>query len=581
MIQRRLLVRSLSLSMAAGLSLTAIGCQGSDMPVAQSEAPKPTPVIETQSVSTVSVDDKMYHTLAAEMHRLQGDDANATLHYSEIVEGSQDEALLKVATESAAQSEYLDIAVRFARHWLSISSDEVEPRQYLALLLLRSSEYAAAAAEMHAIEQEINEAGHDGLAFVTSLVSLESHKDQAFRAFEIYVTDFNRTTSAHLKLADLALKQQGSESALTRLNELNKELSNQEEEASLVLRSKALHRQGDVEGALKIMQGIIDTGSVEDVTRLEYARLLMLSNQEVQATNQLEAVYLNTPTNLEVLKSLVGLRISQGQFQQAEQYAIALSKDEVHASVAHHYLAEIHESRNELDEAIREYGQVENGSYFDSAQQRISELLVEQYSLAIATKWLSESRQNSYSDERKFLYWRLEAKLRSRYGKEADALEAYRQAYQLNPTNNRMNYQYAMTAQRAGDIALAETLLLEMTQRNPADADAFNALGYMLLESGERLDDAETYITKAYELNPNDAIIIDSLGWLYYKQGKINDAASLLMSAYQMIEDPEIATHLIEVLLKQGQTQEATALLSKVMEQYPNDEDLISIKKKL
>jgi Flp pilus assembly protein TadD len=299
------------------------------------------------------------------------------------------------------------------------------------------------------------------------------------------------------------------------------------------------------------------------------------------ATEQLLAVYLNTPTNLEVLKSLVGLRISQGQFQLAEEYAKTLAENVVYENVAHHYLAEIHESRNEMDEAIREYSRVGNGNYFNSAQQRISELLVEQYSLEIATSWLSEVRNKSNTDERKFLYWRLEARLRARYSDKQGALNSYRRAYQLNSNDGRMNYRYAMAAQSAGDFPLAEQLLVEMIERNPADANAFNTLGYMLLEDVGRLEDASAYITKAYELQPNDAIIIDSLGWLYFKQGKAKDAAVLLMTAYEKTEDPEIASHLIEVLITQGQTKEAAALLTRVMEQYPNDEQLKSIKKKL
>ena len=577
--QRQLLVRCLSLFMTASVSFVITGCQDAELPLV-------TPSVAAEKAyspvdTPISEDERMYHTLAAEMYRLEGDDPNATLHYEKILKDSTDVGLAQVATETAAQTEYLEIAVANARHWVSLSEDQVEARQYLALLLLRSDKFDESALELSKIDKRIDEAGHDGLSFITSLISLESHKEQAFTAFETYVKSFNDTPAAHLKLADLALKQQGAESALSRLDSLNKELSVEEEEDSLVLRSKALHKKGDIEGSIAIMHTLVDKPLVDDMTRLEYARLLMLNNDELGATDQLQAVYLNTPSNLEVLKSLVGLRIAQGQFQQAEEYAKRLAENVVYASVAHHYLAEIHESRNEMDEAIREYSQVGNGNYFNSAQQRISELLVEQYSLDIATGWLSEIRQSVNSDEKKFLYWRLEGRLRSHYDDDKGALIAYRRAYQIDSNDGRMNYQYAMTAQAVGEVPLAEKLLMDMIERNPSDANAFNTLGYMLLEDTGRIEDASTYIGKAYELRPNDAIIIDSLGWLYFKQGKIQDAAVLLMSAYEKTEDPEIATHLIEVLITQGQRKEAIALLARVMEQYPNDEQLKSIQKKI
>jgi Flp pilus assembly protein TadD len=556
-----------------------MGCQDTDIPLVNTGI-----VAEKASallVSSVSHDDKMYHTLAAEMYRLNGDDATATLHYEKIIKGNTDLGLAKIATETAAQTEHLALAVANAKHWVSLSEDQVEARQYLALLLLRSDDFDAAAAELHTINQRINEAGHDGLSFIASLISLESHKGQAFNAFETYVKSYNNSPAAQLKLAELTLNQHSSQLALDRLDQLNKELTTEEQEESMVLRSKALHKLGRADESIEIMSILVDKPEVDDMTRLEYARLLMLNGDELGATDQLQLVYLNTPTNLEVLKSLVGLRISQGEFQQAEDYAKTLADNVAYASVAHHYLAEIHESRNEMDEAIRAYGSVGSGDYFNSAQQRISELLVEQYSLDIATNWLSEARNKVNSDEKRFLYWRLDAKLRASYEDKSGALNAYRRAYQLDSSNNRMNYQYAITAQNANEIPLAEELLLEMLERNPTDANIFNTLGYMLLENTKRLDDAEAYITKAHELRPNDAIIIDSLGWLYFKQGKVKEAAALLMDAYEKTEDPEIATHLIEVLLTQGQTQEAIALLARVMEQYPNDEHLKSIKKKI
>ncbi|PWQ98926.1 tetratricopeptide repeat protein [Leucothrix arctica] len=577
--QRQLLVRCLSIFMTAGITLTATGCQDTDLPLVDTSV-----VAEKASspmASSVHPDEKMYHTLAAEMYRLEGDDATATLHYEKILQGSTDIGLAKIATETAAQTEYLEIAVANARHWVSLSEDQVEARQYLALLLLRSDQFENAAAELSVIDQRITDAGHDGLSFITSLISLESHKEQAFNAFEAYVKSYNNSPAAQLKLASLALKQHGAESALSRLNSLSGELTTEEQESLLILRSKVLHKQGDIEGSIGIMRQLVDRPNVDDMTRLEYARLLMLNDDELGATAQLQAVYVNTPTNLEVLKSLVGLRLAQGQFAQAEVYAKTLAENVVYASVAHHYLAEIHESRNEMDEAIREYSKVGGGNYFSSAQQRISELLVEQYSLDIATSWLSETRNKVDSDEQKFLYWRLEARLRARYKDDKGALNAYRRAHQLDSNNGRMNYQYAMTAQVVGEVALAEKLLIDMIERNPSDADAFNTLGYMLLEETERLDDASAYILKAYELRPNDAIILDSLGWLYFKQGKINDAVALLMSAYEKTDNPEIATHLIEVLITQGQRKEAIALLARAMEQYPNDEQLKSIKKKI
>ena len=103
----------------------------------------------------------------------------------------------------------------------------------------------------------------------------------------------------------------------------------------------------------------------------------------------------------------------------------------------------------------------------------------------------------------------------------------------------------------------------------------------MLLEKTNRLTEASAYIEKAFELFPDDAAITDSMGWLQFRKGNFKEAAVLLFDAYQKTEDPEIAGHLIEVLVSQGETKQAKELLVRMMEQYPDDERLKNIQKKI
>jgi Flp pilus assembly protein TadD len=242
-------------------------------------------------------------------------------------------------------------------------------------------------------------------------------------------------------------------------------------------------------------------------------------------------------------------------------------------------MAEIHESRNEMDEALHEYGEVGGGEYYSSAQRRIIQLLVEQYSLEVAKDWLGSKRQSSSSPNMDFLYWRLEAELLLKHKDDAGASHAFKNAYKIDSENAKLSYQYAIVSQRIGEIELAERLLLEILRTQPENASALNALGFMLLEKTDRLVEASAYIEKAHELLPDDVAITDSMGWLHFKKGNFKEAAVLLFSAYQKTEDPEIASHLIQVWVSQGQTEQAKELLVRMMQQYPDDERLKSIQK--
>ncbi len=581
LMQKRLIVRNLSLLLTVSVVAVMGGCKDVELPLISESNAAALTTEDRKSISTVSPNQHMYHILAAEMYRLQGDDASATLHYEQVIDGNQDEALARVATETAAQTEYLKKAIHSAEQWVKIGGDQVEARQYLALLLMRDKQFDRAAAELNEIHHLIADGDFDALSFLTSLISLESHHDSAFAAFEIYIKKYHNTPSGNLKLARVALDQQKFADAIARVDGLEGKLTPNESEEARVLKSKALYKQGNKEASMKVMQNLVSADKVDNASRLEYARLLMMNDDKVGAIAQLEAIYANTPENLEVLKSLVALYISEGKYVEAEKHSKTLVAQGAYQDLAHHFMAEIHESRNEMDEALHDYGEVGEGEYYGSAQRRITELLVEQYSLSVAKDWLVTKRKATESEDLDFMYWRLEAELLLKYRDQKGAFVAFKNAHKLDPDNTRMNYQFALLAQENGEIALAESLLFEIIQQEPEDASALNALGFMLLEKTDRLTEAAAYIEKAYEIMPDDAAITDSLGWLHFRKGNFKKAAKLLLSAYQKTEDPEIASHLIEVLVSQGESNQAKALLTRMMAQYPDDERLKNIQKKI
>jgi len=581
--QKRLVPRKSFLLMITGLLLGVVSCAESEFSLVNNTRAEPLPAktASPPSASLISSSQRMYHTLAAELYRQQGDDVSATLHFEQALPGNTDIALARVATETAAQTEYLEKAIFNARQWVLLDGDQIEARQYLALLLLRHKQYAKSAEQLDDIYQRLNEGGHDGLSFVASLITLESHQKDAFKAFEAYVTQYNNTAVAKLKLAEVLLDQQRYPDVMARLESLGEELTPEESVQAQTIKGKTLYQLGEASQSLALMQKLVSAPAANDATRLEYARLLMLSENDQGALEQLEIIYHNQPSNLEVLKSLVALHIAQGSYVNAEKYAKTLRENVHYKSLAHHFLAEIHESRNEMDAALKAYREVGLGEYFSSAQRRISELLVEQYSLGVAKEWLSRQRKAMQGTEQELLFWRLEAELLAKYNDFNGAAQAFQGAYHLDANNSRVNYQYAIILQSQGNVGRAESLLKELITREPSNADALNALGFMLLEKTDRVTEAAAYISKAYELRPDDMAILDSLGWLNYKQGHVDKAAEQLMNAYEKTEDPEIASHLIEVLMVQGEQQRAKALWVRMMEQYPNDEHLKSMQKKI
>ncbi len=114
-----------------------------------------------------------------------------------------------------------------------------------------------------------------------------------------------------------------------------------------------------------------------------------------------------------------------------------------------------------------------------------------------------------------------------------------------------------------------------------ADANALNALGYMLTISTDRYDEAKDLISKALEYNPSSPATLDSMGWVLYKLGDLAGAEKYLREAFEKMPDPEVASHLVDVLSERGKKDEAGKILKEMLAEYPDDERLVEVKERL
>lgn len=99
------------------------------------------------------------------------------------------------------------------------------------------------------------------------------------------------------------------------------------------------------------------------------------------------------------------------------------------------------------------------------------------------------------------------------------------------PDNDALKFELAAAYEQASRPADAERLFREIIGADPRHALALNYLGYMLADSGERLDEAVSLVSRALEIEPGNPSYEDSLGWAYFKQGRYELAATHLAKA--------------------------------------------------
>ena len=525
--------------------------------------------------------EQFYHVMAGEMYGEMGNDKRSLEHYLRVAMQNNDPNVAKRATQIASRSGQNSKAIKIAQRWLKLNPKSLEARQYLALLLLREKEHQKSAEQLHKTQIQLDKQGKEGVEIIGVMLASEKQHESVYQTYKEYRKLEPNSAKVQLILSSLAFKARHYKEALTTVQSLPTQFEGESKEQALLLQSKILYKLDQRAEAMQVLSPLMKSKSTTDVALLEYVRLLIMDKRNKDAATVLLRLNTKYPNNFDISKALIALYLDLQEYAQAEKHLPHLLKSVKYQGVAHYFQAEIYESRHELDSALNEYQKVQNGELYNSAQGRIPKLLAQQHGLNMAREWLHQKVSNTKIAKIKAKFITIEATLLLEKNDYKNALELLNEAETLTPNHIDIRYSRAIALQALKQITKAEVDFRFVLSKNKNDVNTLNALGYMLASHTNRLDEAQALISKALSLRPDDTMIIDSLGWLYYKQGKINKAEAQLKKAYKANNDPEIASHLIEVLSKKGNKEEALAIFKEMIEQFPNDDQLKRVKKKI
>jgi tetratricopeptide (TPR) repeat protein len=123
----------------------------------------------------------------------------------------------------------------------------------------------------------------------------------------------------------------------------------------------------------------------------------------------------------------------------------------------------------------------------------------------------------------------------------------------------------------AGDKAQALEAFRRAVTINPSNHEALNNVGILLLDDADRLSDAEAAFRRALEAKPDSAPSHSHLGLALKAQGRLDEALSAMHRALEL--DPNYApahNGLAIVLNEQGESEEAVTALRRAIEITPN-----------
>ena len=175
----------------------------------------------------------------------------------------------------------------------------------------------------------------------------------------------------------------------------------------------------------------------------------------------------------------------------------------------------------------------------------------------------------------------VESRLIAELNGDTEALKTLEKYLQKYPESKSLFYEAAMIAERLDLISMAENYLKRALEIDPNFANAYNSLGYTLLERTNRLKEAGENIRKAYQLDPSNPYILDSMGWLSFKEKNYTEAIGYLNDALQLLESEDIMLHLAEAYWVSNQKDEARLVLKRAKELWPDSEDTEALIKRL
>ena len=515
-----------------------------------------------------------YHVFMGELALQRGETQTALLQYAKAAQVGQDPALAQFATLLAYSSGQDPLAMKLTRRWLQLAPDDAAARHYQAVLNASLGNTDAAVDEFKKL---LADTPGENLQLIAGLLGQETSASQGLPVMQKLVASDPGSAQAHFALAQLAMHFNHARLAVDeagRALELQPGL-----DQAVVLEARALLALGDGNKALQLLKLHTSAQPSNIRLRMAYAATLAQSQQLPQARAEFNAVLQQYPDQPEALYSLGLLALQDNDLKAATGYFTHLLKTGQRDNEARFYLGNTCELSGRYARALHWYRQVDGGSQWLAAQISVARILLLRKDAESARRAVDNAVNLDPEDGVQLRI--AESELFSDHGNNAAALVVLNQGLGENPGNTDLLYARALLRDSSGDSAAAETDLREILSRKPDDADALNALGYLMTEHSRNYLEARTYISRALQLKPDDPAIIDSMGWVEYRLGNYPQALEYLRKSYASTSDPEIAAHLTEVLWASGDKQEAHRIWSSAVKQHPGNAALLKIGKQL
>jgi len=521
----------------------------------------------------------MYEVLVGELSGQFGDVGQALEHYVKAAQLSDDPLVAERATRIAMFAKDWPAGIKAASRWSELVGENLEISQILGVLELRSGNVDGAVPHFEKIMLAADDSPAKGYSIIGAVLVREPDSESSLKLLEILVNKNFENPYGHLTLASLAFQAQDFQRTIDE-SELALGFKPDLIEAR-AMRAQALMNLDEVDQALAEMKIIVEKESGNREMRTAYSRMLIGAERYDAAIQEFEVLLVANPNDGELIYRLGLLYLQQEEFAKAKVKFKRLVDRKQREDESHYYIGRTDEEQKNFSEAITEFEKVQQGEYYIDAKARIASIHVERDGIGKAQIYLKDLRGNLSAPEAIIEVYLIEGQLLHDEELFVAAMDLYSEGLQEFPGHSDLLYARALMAEEIDRIDLLEADLKLILSEDPENASALNALGYTLADHNSRVEEAFGYIKKALEIRPDDPAVMDSMGWVQFRMGNYAEAETYLRKAFGILEDAEIAGHLVELLWAQGNYEEANKVMSDMLERYPEDEYILELKQRL
>lgn len=517
------------------------------------------------------------HLLQAELALRNSQYQEAAIEYRRAAELSDDPEIAQQATRIAYSYGFNEEALKSAKRWAKLDGEDDEALLYVAQLYLRTGQIRRSQRSFEKLLKRGHQPADERLLALIPFLSQED----ASLAYELMLKlakPYGDSAEANYAVAVMALQAGEAETA----GERAKKASEIEPDwvKPHLLYARAMLLGGDEEGAIDYTSRLVgDDPDPDPEARLELAIMLLAAGRDDDALSQVNQILLEQPSRTDALRLMAIINFRLDHLDAARDDFQDLLESGHYTMDALYYLGRIADRSSEPERALHYYAQVTRGSNAIISQRRAAGIMAQMGDEEEALEHLSEFAEINPNYAVDML--QSKAQLLSSLERYPEALEYYDKVVAYRPDSEGAYLGKAELLLRMDRLDDAVDLYRKTAKRWPDSAMTLNALGYTLADRTDRYDEAAKFIHKALQLDPESAAIIDSWGWVLYRQGQYDEALIQLERAYERFRDPEVASHIIEVLWALERHADAETTLESAELMFPDNDLLKSVRERL